>query len=293
MPAERETDHAAIDWITGTVLAALEDGDPIGAVALTFLLRRYTETDGAEIRDALEPALASALERHADVETDRDRAAWLTLFVEALALSSDERIHEAAEALAESLRRARGSALDIRSAACAVDAALRACGVLGTAAAAQDAIDELERLVGAAYRPGEGLVGGHLVDHIALSSALLTAFALTGRLPYSMLAEELIQFARRTGWSDAAGCFVVADLDQAEAFLFNCEAARVLCRMAALHGDRDYLATAVIRSDAAYAADAVRILDAHGAAFRQFGVQSASYGLALAEWLALQLESSR
>ena len=61
------------------------------------------------------------------------------------------------------------------------------------------AIDELEHAVAASYRPGEGLVGsgpaagrGSADDHVRAASALLTAFEMTGRLPYSMLAEELI-----------------------------------------------------------------------------------------------------
>ena len=63
------------------------------------------------------------------------------------------------------------------------------------------AIDELERVVGGSYRPGDGLVRdrdgirvrGSVGDHVRGASALLTAFELTGRLPYAMLAEELMQ----------------------------------------------------------------------------------------------------
>jgi hypothetical protein len=55
----------------------------------------------------------------------------------------------------------------------------------------QDAIDQLERVVGGSYRPGDGLVGERdgiacaaaLGDHVRAASALLTAFELTGRLP--------------------------------------------------------------------------------------------------------------
>ena len=61
-------------------------------------------------------------------------------------------------------------------------------------------IDDLEQVIRSAYEPGEGLMGASLLDQLRTALALLTAFELTGRLPYSMLADELLQFARRTGW---------------------------------------------------------------------------------------------
>src|SRR4051812_45805451 len=36
---------AAIDWITETLLAALHRGDAVDATALSFLLRRYRDSD--------------------------------------------------------------------------------------------------------------------------------------------------------------------------------------------------------------------------------------------------------
>jgi uncharacterized protein YyaL (SSP411 family) len=152
-------------------------------------------------------------------------------------------------------------------------------------------------VVAAAYRPGEGLVvehghetadGGPLADYVFLASALLTAYEISGRLPYPMLAEELIQTARRRYWNDAAGCFEPAQATPPDVFRLNCEASRVLCRLAALHHQPDYRAGAVIRADAAYAADAARILDAHAGAAAGLGVGGAVYGLALADRLALE-----
>jgi hypothetical protein len=61
----------------------------------------------------------------------------------------------------------------------------------------------------------------------------------------------------------------------------NCEAAGVLCRLAVLHGRSDYRAAAVIRPDADYAGDAARILRSQRDTFREHGVTSAPYGLAL------------
>ena len=76
-------DRAAIERITNTVLAALASDEPVNPLALTFLLRRYRETDRADLRDALEPALARALDRSASVQSIRERAAWLQLLAEA------------------------------------------------------------------------------------------------------------------------------------------------------------------------------------------------------------------
>jgi uncharacterized protein YyaL (SSP411 family) len=289
-------ERAAIEWITGTVLAALQRGDALDATALTFLLRRFRETDRDDLRDALEPALAGGLERQALAETIGDRAAWLTLFAEALTLSADHRLLEATTTLLASLQRDWGRTSEVEDAAISVDASLRACGMLDLPSIAPVAVDELERIVSAAYRPGEGIAHSvrdrgsprrQLADHIFLSSALLTAYEISGRLPYSMLAEELVQVARRTHWSDAAGCFETSDVQHQDRFRLNCEAARVLCRLAALHKDRSYRAAAVIRSDAAYADDATRILQAQDGASRALGVLSAAYGLALSERLAL------
>src|SRR5262249_19767044 len=119
------------------------------------------------------------------------------------------------------------------------------------------------------------------------ASALLTAYEISGRLPYPMLAEELVQAARRRYWSKSAGCFETPNVSRCELFRLNCEASRVLCRLAVLHQDSGYRAAAVIRADAAYASDAARILDAHANCVAELGVQGAVYGLALAERLAL------
>jgi uncharacterized protein YyaL (SSP411 family) len=153
-----------------------------------------------------------------------------------------------------------------------------------------DAIDELERIVAAAYRPGRGLARsvddpggarGRLDDYVRTSSALLTAFDFSGRLPYPMLAEELMQFARETLWDEGAGVFHDTFDRVQRSFTLNCGAAGVLCRLAALHGRSDYRAAAVIRPDADHAADAARILCSQSDTFREHGVTSASYGLAL------------
>jgi hypothetical protein len=143
------------------------------------------------------------------------------------------------------------------------------------------AIDELERLVCRAYQPGDGIAHtihshahtrGNLGDHVRSASALLTAFEISGRLPYSMLAEELMQTTRR-------------DLQGAGEFVARCVGCRVLCRLAALHADAAYRGAAVIAPDVDYRADAERILvelSSHPLA-RESG--AGEYGLALLAWL--------
>jgi uncharacterized protein YyaL (SSP411 family) len=193
-----------------------------------------------------------------------------------------------------------------------VDACLSAAGRLpDTDEIVSPAIDELEHIVGVVYEPGEGLLRtidrksaapGDLRDHVAAVAALLTAYTITGRLPYSMLAEELMQFSRRTWWDSAGGGFktsaaapnddrrAMADggplnLDQ---FVANCEASRVLCRLAALHQDAEYRMIAVIAHESNYVEDAKRTLEALGPSYREYGIAAAVYGLALEEWLAVE-----
>jgi hypothetical protein len=120
---------------------------------------------------------------------------------------------------------------------------------------------------------------------------LLSAYVLTWRLPYGMLAEELVQFARRSLWDDEQASFreSPAAVSDSRPFVLNCDAARVLCRLAALHHDDDYRHVAVIAADANYKIDAERILMAHapGAHGRAL-TDAAAYGLALAEYTNLQ-----
>jgi hypothetical protein len=286
--------QAAIEWITGAVVAAVERGETVDAPALTFLLRRYLATDRADLRVVLEPALAGALESQAIAETTGERAAWLTLFSEAAAVSDDARIHAAGVDLVRALRQEWGRVTEVEAGAASVDACLAGCHLLDPQSIVPDAIDELERIVAGAYRPGDGLahslnqpsgVRGRFVDHVHTSSALLGAYELTGRLPYPMLAEELMQFARQTLWDGQAGAFRDSSQDEQTSFATNCHAARVLTRLSALHDRSDYRAAAVLASGADYRGDVTRILAAQRDTYRQHGVGSAAYGLALAEWL--------
>jgi hypothetical protein len=266
-----------LDTILGRVLDYTAGGNP-EPLSLTFLIRGYTATGRADVSAALEPALAASLEASGAVASTRDRARWLRMFAEATAVSDDSRLFDAARGLAQSLAADWGTAMLVDEAALSIDAYLASAHIFHADARFQDAIDALEGIVGGSYRPGDG-VGhqihradgprGSLADHICLASALLTAFHLTGRLPYSMLAEELVQ----TSMPSIAGD---------PAFGEACDAARALCRLAALHDDADYRASAVI-ADADYRADAGRVLERLAAQLDESGADLALFGLALTE----------
>jgi hypothetical protein len=267
-----------LDAITARVLETLarEDAaDAVDAGTLTFLLRQYLGTDRQDLRDALGGALAAALEHAASEPTAGARAAWLTLFAEVAAIAEDERIVAVIGELVAGLRAEWPAAGGVAEGSAAVEAVLVASSLFDPQDLVPAAIDQLEHVIGGAYQPGSGVRGG-LINQVRAASALLTAFEITGRLPYSMLAEELMQTARRTASDEA----------DPDAILANCEAARVLCRLAALHGDADYRKAAVIASDADYRGDAARILAAQSPrALGATAPHAAAYGLALLDLL--------
>jgi hypothetical protein len=285
--------------IADRVVDAIGRDAAVSPDALTFLLRCYRATDATTLRDALEPALARSLELRRSAGSCRERAAWLGLFTEAAALSADERLREAIADLVPALRREWSGCRIVGDLATAIDACLNVTGVFDPRDLAPKAIDELEHLVAAAYRPGDGLahdldsperIRGQLADQMRAASALLTAYVLTWRLPYGMLAEELVQFARRTLWDDDQAVFRVASDEDADAFGLNCEAARVLCRLAALHHDDDYRHVAVVAVGADYRRDAERILSAHASSAEAEDLSAAAaYGLALVEFSELRV----
>ena len=193
------------------------------------------------------------------------------MFREAAALSNDERLTAAAVDLTDGLRRDWRSPGSVADAMYSIDACLRAADLDGDHAAAliAAAVDELERIVGESYGPGEGI--GDYADHVRAAAALVTAYDVTGRLPYAMLAEELMQTSTR--------------MSAAPDFTMGCEAARVLCRLAAVHDDAGYRAAAVIAPNADYRGDASRLLAALSPRAR--AEDAPIYGLALSELLAL------
>lgn len=289
--------RAAAQRATDIVLDALAGGARPDGVALTFLLRRYTASGRDDIREMLEPALAAALDAWRDAD-HRGRAHWLTLFAEAALASTDERLRLAADEVAASLSREWDRGGDVATMAAGIDACLQASGQASSSGLVAFTVDALEHLVGASYRPGEGIASSDasgrrrvtLADQFGAASALLTAYVHTGRLPYSMLAEELIQSARRMWWDVAAGGFD-DPANGGKPFAVNCDAARVLCRLGALHRDREYTNTAVVAADADYAHDAEMVLLTLAPSVASEGVGAALYGLAADEWLIYNLQS--
>jgi hypothetical protein len=264
--------NALVDALTDTVLHALSKDQHPEPLNLTFLLRRYAETGRDDLRAALEAELGRALEAAAG-ERDCGRSAeWLSLFVETARLAEDDRVLDACDRIALRLQDSWRGDLDVESSMQSIEACLM-FGVVGPA------VDELERIVGGHYRPGAGMANGDLGVHVRTASALLTAHALTGRLPYAMLAEELIQFARRT-WG--------ADGFRSSAFALNCAAAHVLCRIAHLRQDPEYREAAVT-AGFDYAADAEQVMSSLAAQYQDHPEAPGSYGLAVQEWLAVRL----
>jgi hypothetical protein len=289
-------DSAAIDRITDRVLASLAQ-DVVTAPAVAFLLRRYRDTDRPDVREALgvalDVALAQALEQCTAASSVDERADWLATLVDADSITDDERLRLVAADLASALEHEWGRAVKVETLMRSIDACLIAIRVFEPRTLVQKALDELERVVGAVYRPSEGMADltaglparGRLADQVRSASALLTAYSLTGRLPYSMLAEELAQFSLRTLWDAERGGFYEDVARLAKPFALNCEATRVLCRLAALHLDDDYRHVGIIAPDANYARVAGRILESQSAHLDEPGCDPALFGLALDEWL--------
>lgn len=169
----------------------------------------------------------------------------------------------------------------------AIEACLRASDMVADEADARQvvaaAIDELERIVGLVYRPGGGMshrvgasaVPGEPADQLGAASALLAAHDRTGRLPYSMLAEELM-------------LNLAPDTLALEPALVRCRAVGVLSRLAALHRDADYREAAVIATGADYEGLADVLLRELSAGQREHNsTTAAEFGLALADRLGL------
>jgi uncharacterized protein YyaL (SSP411 family) len=295
--------EAAMDWIADRVLDRLAHRDEVSPTSLRLLVRRFAATGRDDLRDALGPALADAV---APSTADADGAESLLLFVEALDVSDDGALHHAVRDGAAHIRGTWPSRGAVAGAMSALTASLIATTRLDESDGLSRSVDELERVVGRVYEPGDGVAheigkprarGGDLRDQTATASALLCAHALTGRLPYAMLAEELMQFARRTWWNPARGCFgdhavaspsssedFAARPELAETFSASCSAAVVLCRLAAIRNDADYRTAVVAAEHVDYAAWAKHVLLALASTYRDRGDRAAEYGLALHEW---------
>ena len=158
---------------------------------------------------------------------------------------------------------------------------LRAAAIFQDDALGRRALDGLERVLLASYKPGGGVghsadgARGLLGDQVGMAAANLDAWESTGNIVYRMMAEELMHYALRTMWDEHAGGFFSRISDETEPpgcaskpFLLNCEAALVLHRVG----------RAVPRSP--FAAHAVATLDAIGPRAAEFGPLAAAYLIA-------------
>jgi hypothetical protein len=271
-------DASVLEWLTAGVLDALSRDEPVGPVALTFLLGRYAATDREDVGEALGHALAAAVESAPSVSGLAERTAWTLLFAHAARVSDDPRVRDAATSGVGQLSVPWSSddgshgVHDISARMRAIEACLVAVHIVESPNLLGAAVNELERLIAAHYEPGQGM--GTLEDQVATASALLTAHVLTGRVPYSMLADELMQVALRTPWASRP-------------FEFNCEAALVCARLAELHSAADYRQAAVTSAND-YGQEAARVLSCQLPRVRDLGTAAAPFGLALAQWLNLK-----
>jgi uncharacterized protein YyaL (SSP411 family) len=170
-------------------------------------------------------------------------------------------------------------------------AALRTAESIDDTALGEFALKSLERVLIAVYSPGGGVahyvdgrarVRGLLEDQVAMAVAQLDAHAATGNVVYEMMAQELAHYAIRTMWDDEGGGFfdrsapdeqecVGLMRDRRKPFVTNCDAARLLYRLSAVCGDREF----ADRAD--------RTLAAVGAAAARQGPLAAHYLLAVRE----------
>jgi hypothetical protein len=141
-----------------------------------------------------------------------------------------------------------------------VSAALHASHVFADDGLRAFTIKSLERVLLACYKPGSGISHwsdgqprgrGLLADQVAMATACLDAFDVAGNVVYEMMAEELAHFALRTMWDERAGGFFDRSRESSDdeigllrqglkPFVVNCDAARLLRRLAASSGDHDF-----------------------------------------------------
>ena len=81
----------------------------------------------------------------------------------------------------------------------------------------REAIEQLERVLLASYRPGRGIsplrrwgarVPGLLTDYVSMIHAILDAHEAADSEPYTMMAEELAHHVLRTMWDERSGACV-------------------------------------------------------------------------------------
>ncbi len=250
----------------------------------------YDEVDGgffryAAARDWREPHPEKTLEVNAQLlrlyvdaarvfETSRfaDRAAGVVRYVQRFLSDTDDGgwygSQRVSDGQVDRTLYADGNAL-------MASAMLPAAALFGDDSLRDFALRSLERMLLACYRPGRGVahyldggprVRGLLGDQVRMAAALLDAYAATSDEVYEMMAEELMHQAVRALWDDEGGGLFdrspIAEADvgllrvRLKPFVHNCDAARVLGRLAVSSGDSAFaqLADAALAAVAAAAA---------------------------------------
>ena len=282
---------SVVERFTAHVLGAAARGEALDAHALILLTRVYAATARPDVAEALGRGLEGLLETAGEPAGPSARALQLIALAEASRVTDDPRVAACAGVLAADLRRRRPDV--VADAALSVQACLQAGDVVASPTLVSESVDDLEAIVSGAYRPGEGLTHtwrgpidprGRLDDVVRLASALLVAYDVSSRLPYSMLAEELIQHARRA-FRDRAGGGLVSSVATPARTLFelNCEAARVFGRLAALRADPAYRQEAIVAPEADYLMDAQQTLESQAGASEELGAAGAMFAVAALE----------
>lgn len=286
-------DSDLLERVTGRIRDRLASGEALPPSAVRFLVHRFARTGAEDLRAGLGVALADVVSGEADgaggagvaeppLATDAETAAARALLLaESFEVADDPAL---ADALDRAVRRCR-AAWPLRGSTAAAGRNLEACLTAGAARASTEvvaaAVDELERVVGVVYEPGDGVAqvvttrtrtAGDLDTHASMALALLRAFDVTGRVAYAMLADELAR---------AMPAF------PAEASTASFDAARVAARLAVLQRDDAYRAAAVTREDSVHARDADARLRGFEPPPDAPAALSAAYGFALEERLGL------
>ena len=212
------------------------------------LLRLYAEAASA-LESPRYAEIAASVVRYAHVGLAQPSGGW------GVSQASDDGYY--ASGTAEARRTLRAPAVDpaIYTGAngLMISAMLRAGEVLEDPDASAAAVEALEHLLVSTYRPGAGVahqvdgeveLRGLLADQLAVAAAALDAAEATGRVPYLMIAEELVRFAMRTMLDrDRGGFFDRAPLPAGDRigllasplkpFHENCQAVIMLVRLAA------------------------------------------------------------
>ena len=158
-------DGRLFDEVVNRALREPGTGSDVVPAIVRVLMRRYATTGRPDLEEAIGPALARALDASESGVSPAARADLILLFVEGAALSSDERLRQAVSLLVSKAIEDWPAVGDVASAARSIDSCLRGADLISSDDANRliaIAVDELERIVGPCYRPGEGMA--HSID---------------------------------------------------------------------------------------------------------------------------------